>query len=248
MISFKINTITIKRRARNSEFGIRNLFLLLAGAFLLLLSGCYDITVRIKSLPANTPPSDQIYISGNFNNWDPGDPAYRLHRNADSVYEVKLPRGVGEVQYKFTRGDWSTVEKDNCGFESPNRGAVYGRDKVVEEVIYSWNDLPKPECPKITIVIDSIPANTPEDAALYFASNYNDWDPGNRLWMFSQGPDGRYYIEVPRPNEEMLEYKVTRGNWGKVECSRNGYDIDNRIFHGKPGETVHIKIRKWKDL
>lgn len=223
-----------------------NIFFLLIA--ILLLSGCYDLTIRIKSLPANTPPSDQIYISGNFNNWDPGDPAYMMRRNADSIWEVNLPKGIGEVEYKFTRGDWSTVEKDMCGFEVNNRGAVYGRDKVVYEDILSWNDLPKQQCPKITIVIDSLPANTPEDAALYIAGNFNQWDPGSRQWMFSKGPDGKYYIEIPRPYEDIYEYKITRGNWWKVECNNDGEDIDNRIFRGSQGEKVHIVIKSWKDL
>lgn len=214
----------------------------------LLLSGCYDMTVRIKTLPANTPPSDQIYISGNFNNWDPGDPAYIMRLNEDSVYEVKLPRGVGEVEYKFTRGDWSTVEKDICGYETNNRLSVYGRDKIVYEHILSWNDLPKLQCPKFTIVIDSLPSNTPEEAALYIAGNFNGWDPGNRHWMFDKGADGRYYIEIPRPDHDVIEYKVTRGNWWKVEVRPDGNETDNRIFRGEQGETVHIVIRRWKDL
>jgi hypothetical protein len=207
------------------------------------------MTIRIRTLPANTPPSDQIFISGNFNNWDPGDPAYQMRLNADSVYEVKLPKGIGRVEYKFTRGDWSTVEKDPCGFEISNRGAIYGRYEVYEEDIQSWNDLPKPLCPKMTIVIESLPDNTPEDAALYFASSLNDWDPGNRYWMFSKGPDGKYYIEIPRPNNrDPFEYKVTRGNWWRVECLANGEDMENRTFSGGSGETVRITIQRWKDL
>lgn len=216
---------------------------------LLLLSGCYDLTIQIKKLPPNTPPSDEIYISGNFNNWDPGDPGYRLRRNRDSIYEIKLPKGIGEVEYKFTRGDWSTVEKDLCGFETGNRYALYGRDKVVEEEIASWNDLPKPLCPKVTIVIDSLPENTPDDAALYFASNINDWDPGSRYWMFSVGPDGKYYIEIPRPDRyEDLEFKITRGNWWKVESGENGEDIDNRVYRIEKGDKIYIVIKRWKDL
>jgi hypothetical protein len=206
------------------------------------------MTIRIRTLPGNTPPSDQIFISGNFNNWDPGDPAYRMRLNSDSLFEVKLPRGVGRVEYKFTRGDWSTVEKDECGFELANHAAIYGRKEVVEEEVLSWNDLPKPLCPKMTIVIDSLPANTPEDATLYFASSINDWDPGSRYWMFSKGADGKYFIEIPRPNNDRLEYKVTRGNWWRVECLPDGGDSENRVFNGGSGEKVNIVIKRWKDL
>ena len=232
-----------------STWMLKKLNILIPLIALFLLSGCYDMTIKIKSLPSNTPPSDQIYISGNFNNWDPGDPAYQMSMNADSVYEIRLPRGIGEVQYKFTRGDWSTVEKDICGYEISNRTSLFGKDEIVEAEVLSWNDLPKPLCPKITIVVDSLPANTPEDAALYIAGNFNDWDPGSRLWMFSKGPDGKYYIEIPRPHlDEELEFKITRGNWWRVECQENGDDIDNRIFRSGKGDKVQIVIKRWKDL
>jgi hypothetical protein len=221
--------------------------LLLCVPLLLLLSGCYDMSVQVTGLPGNTPPAESIYISGNFNNWDPGDPNYILHKNSDSVYEVKLPRGFGDIEYKFTRGDWSTVEKDPCGFEIANRMAYYGKDTVLHDTIRSWNDLPKPGCPSITIIIDSLPKNTPSDAALYIAANFNNWDPGSRYWRFTRGLDGKLYIEVPRVTDEQIEYKITRGEWRNVECQANGDDIDNRIYRGRAGEEVRIVIERWKD-
>lgn len=214
---------------------------------LILLSGCYDMTVQIVSLPANTPPSEPIYISGNFNNWDPGDPNYMLRRNGDSVLEVQLPKGIGEIEYKFTRGDWSTVEKDPCGFEIANRSAYYGDMEIVRDSILSWNDLPKPACPSITLIIESLPENTPEEAVLYLASDINDWDPGSRYWMFTRGLDGKYYIEVPRVRAFDMEFKITRGNWQRVETDAFGQDIDNRRLQKGPGNEVRIDIEGWKD-
>jgi hypothetical protein len=215
---------------------------------MVLLSGCYDMTVQIVSLPANTPPSDPIYISGNFNNWDPGDPNYVLRPNSDSsLLEVQLPKGVGEIEYKFTRGDWSTVEKDLCGFEVTNRLAIYGRQPVFQDTILTWNDLPKPGCPSFTIILDNLPKNTPDDAALYLAGNFNNWDPGSRYWMFTRGKDSTYYIEVPRTFWGEIYYKVTRGNWHTVECQESGHDIENRVFNGNAGDEVRISIERWKD-
>jgi hypothetical protein len=226
----------------------KNISLLLSGLLLLSLSGCYDLTIQVPELPGNTPPAEPIYVSGNFNNWDPGDPNYRLHLNKDSVLEVNLPKGVGEVEYKFTRGDWSTVEKDQCGFEVGNRVAFYGKKPVIKDTICSWNDMPKPNCPSVTIVIESIPPYTPSNEAIYLASNVNDWDPGSRYWMFTRGSDGNYFIEVPRTSSEVIEYKITRGSWNTVESDYDGKDIDNRVFSGKAGERVMIKVQKWKDL
>ena len=90
--------------------------LLMAG-----LTSCYQMRVEVDHIPSNTPANADIYITGEFNSWDPGDNRYILEKLNDSVYYIDLPRGVGELEYKFTRGDWSTVEKDNCGYEIENR-------------------------------------------------------------------------------------------------------------------------------
>jgi len=213
----------------------------------LALSGCYDLTIRITDLPENTPAGEAIYISGNFNNWDPGDARYIMRLNNDSVYEVALPKGIGRLEYKFTRGDWSTVEKDICGNEIQNRMVYYGRNDLVNDIIESWNDLPKPLCPKAFFIIRSLPASTPENATLYLASDLNGWDAGDRGWAFSQTPEGMYFIEVPRPDDETIEYKITRGEWRRVETRADGEDIDNRIFRGRAGDVVYIDIEGWRD-
>lgn len=230
-------------RRRNDGFTIIGFLMMMV-----VLTGCYDMSVQLVSLPSNTPPTEPVYIVGNFNNWDPGDPKYILRKNQDSVLEVKLPKGIGRIEYKFTRGDWSTVEKDPCGFEIDNRFVFYGKAELLMDSVKSWNDLPKPACPSLTIIIDSLPENTPENSAFYLASNINEWNPGSRYWMFIKGPDGKYYIEVPFANSLESEYKVTRGDWGKVEVDARGNEIMNRSFCGKPGEEDRIKIEAWKDL
>jgi hypothetical protein len=256
------------------EFGIYMTAVLRYKALLLLpllamLAGCYDMTIQLSGLPANTPPSENLYISGNFNNWDPGDPNYIMQLNSDSVYEVSLPKGIGEIEYKFTRGDWSTVEKDPCGFEIANRSAFYGQDTIVFDTVRSWNDLPKQGCPSFTLIIDSVPENTPENAVFYLAANMNNWDPGSRYWMFKQGQDGKHYLEIPanmpsdttwgiyldekhyyeipRMYREDLVYKITRGDWRTVECDKDGNDIENRVSRGKAGDKILITIEAWKD-
>lgn len=219
----------------------------IALSFFMVFSGCDELTIVVGSLPENTPPGEGIYISGNFNNWDPGDSRYMMQMNRDSILEITLPRGVGRVEYKFTRGDWSTVEKDYCGHEISNREAYYGRKDTLSVVIEGWNDLPKPKCPKAFLIVNSLPASTPENAVLYIAGPFNSWNPGDRGWQLSRSPEGKYFIEIPRPNDDRFEYKITRGDWGRVECQANGDDIDNRVFEGKAGDVVFIDIAGWRD-
>jgi len=120
----------------------RKLSVVIVAAFLIALSSCYNARVEVYKIPANTPEDANIYITGNFNNWDPGDRKYILHKHNDSTYFVDLPVGVGSLEYKFTRGDWTTVEKDQCGYETGNRVLFYNDEKqVFIDTIPSWSDL-----------------------------------------------------------------------------------------------------------
>ena len=70
----------------------RHTFFLLIAA-LLILTSCQQVVVQVDDIPSNTPKDQPIYITGNFNNWDPGEERYRLELNADSSYTIQLPPG-----------------------------------------------------------------------------------------------------------------------------------------------------------
>ena len=101
-----------------------------------------QVTFIIDSLPDYTPPEDVLYIAGDFQGWDPGNPAYALQKNIDNKWYVELvdmPNGT-TIHFKFTRGDWGTVEKGILGEEIPNREFVYGNGETVSVIIFNWAD------------------------------------------------------------------------------------------------------------
>ena len=78
------------------------------------------------SVPANTPGSAPIYVAGSFNNWNPGDPAFTLTKQADGSYAITVPVAVkGKVEFKFTLGSWDKVEVDSSGKDVPNRSFTF---------------------------------------------------------------------------------------------------------------------------
>ncbi|HSG67206.1 MAG TPA: hypothetical protein VK994_00770, partial [Bacteroidales bacterium] len=77
-------------------------YLLLLALVMGSLSSCYKMRVEVDHIPSNTPDNAELYITGEFNSWDPGDRQYVLTKATDSTYYVDLPRGVGELEYKFT--------------------------------------------------------------------------------------------------------------------------------------------------
>ena len=94
--------------------------------------------------PANTPPGDTLYIAGDFQGWDPGGTP--MTRVDALTWEITLTFTENAApQYKFTRGSWDAVEKDDgCG-EIPNRTftVVFGTDGTgtLDLEVAKWRDI-----------------------------------------------------------------------------------------------------------
>jgi len=114
------------------------LFLLLIGYF----SVGAQVTFVIDSIPAYTLPDDTLYIAGDFQGWIAGDSVYALQKNEEDKWWITLD-SVAEgttYQFKFTRGDWSRVEKGINGEEIVNRVFTFGNGDTVGIIIFNWAD------------------------------------------------------------------------------------------------------------
>jgi predicted alpha/beta superfamily hydrolase len=97
-----------------------------------------QITIIVDEIPFNTPSAQQIYIAGTFNKWTPN--ATPLAKMADGRFKITLPFEE-EIKFKFTRGDWNSVECQIDGSFLPDR-AVRGasKEKEFHVKIVGWND------------------------------------------------------------------------------------------------------------
>ena len=101
------------------------------------LFGQYNIRL-IAQKPAAV--DDKIYVAGSFNNWIPGDSNYQMAPlDKDHVY-IDLRVGAGKYNYKFTRGNWTTVEGTGIGLDIANRVMEVRRDTTIKNVIEGWMD------------------------------------------------------------------------------------------------------------
>lgn len=98
-----------------------------------------QVTIIVTSIPQNTPVGDNIYIAGDFNGWNPGDPASVLIENGQGQPQIIL-EGTGGIEFKFTRGSWATVEGNENGQFLPNRTFTFGSTDTLELQILSWED------------------------------------------------------------------------------------------------------------
>ena len=102
---------------------------------------------------------------------------------------------------------------------------------------------------QVTIVISRVPDNTPKEDTLYLAASINSWDPGNRAYQFEREADGSYRLNLPQAQMPFV-YKITRGNWTRVEGDVNGNKLGDReipVFQ-KPPFVANIQVLSWEDL
>ena len=229
-------------------------FLFISILVCLSLASCKRVTLVIDQVPSNTPPGTNIFIASNINLWDPGDDNFQFTKNENGKYVMDLPLGFGKVQYKFTRGDWTTVEGDGCGHTIKERGTAVGNflyDWFVEDTvhhrIYSWEDLDPTDCEMVTFRLKNLPKNTPPGEAAYLSGNFNDWQANNPKYKFKKSPKGFYYIDLAK-YDEGVEFKITRGSWQTEETDNNGDRIPNRQFKFGSQDTVDLDVPGWVDI
>ena len=99
---------------------------------------------------------------------------------------------------------------------------------------------------KIRVEINSLPANNPANSSIFIAGSFNSWNPQHKNYQFQKSDKG-YFLELPL-NAGAYEYKITRGGWDKVECTKEGKDIGNRTLKVDADAAVELSVEGWKDL
>ena len=94
------------------------------------------------TLPDTTPEGDDIYIAGSLNGWDP---AGTLMTRTGLFATVTLSLDEGsQIEYKYTRGSWTYVEKGASCEEIDNRTATifYGTDgtMTLDDIVLNWRN------------------------------------------------------------------------------------------------------------
>jgi alpha-glucosidase len=99
---------------------------------------------------------------------------------------------------------------------------------------------------KIRFEINSLPANEPANSSIFIAGSFNSWNPQNKDFQFQKNEKG-YFLELSLSTGS-YEYKITRGGWDKVECTKEGKDVGNRTLKVDADAKVEISVEGWKDL
>jgi len=97
---------------------------------------------------------------------------------------------------------------------------------------------------KIRIGISSLPAKNPDNSSIFIAGSFNGWNPQNKNFQFQKNERG-YFLELSL-NAGSYEYKITRGGWDKVECTKEGKDVGNRTLKVDADAVIEVSVEGWK--
>ncbi len=207
-----------------------------------------QLRFEVKIPPSTNPEGLKVFMACSFNNWSPGDPLFEMKAAANGRYFLELPDTLQHFEYKYTQGYWTMVEGTSKGDSRQNR--IFEQSKeprlsTVLDTIQGWEAKPT-----YRLYIKSIPANTPKDARIYIAGNFNNWETNNEHYRLQRQFDGTYRVSITTDLSK-LEFKFTRGDWSSVEGLASGKARQNRVIFRESFfnlEEIPIDIASWEDL
>jgi predicted alpha/beta superfamily hydrolase len=99
----------------------------------------YKVTFLVRQ-PSPLHSMDHIYLTGNFNLWNPADSSYLLKSSQSGVSIITISLPEGNYEYKFVRGNWQKGETDSTGKGIGNRSLTLNSDTTIHINIEGWND------------------------------------------------------------------------------------------------------------
>lgn len=97
---------------------------------------------------------------------------------------------------------------------------------------------------QVSIVLTSIPENTPNDTQLYLASNLNNWQAKDAQYQLKKNKAGQYAITLPL-QDKTIEFKITTGSWVVAEADPKGKPTQNHKADLGQSQTIKLNIAAW---
>ena len=100
---------------------------------------------------------------------------------------------------------------------------------------------------QVTIVVETLPENTPTDASVFISGDFEGWSGGKEDYKLDKKADV-HTITLPKLSDR-IQFKFTLGSWTTVECDTKGASIDNRVYaFQNVKDTIKVDIAGWDHL
>jgi hypothetical protein len=158
------------------------------------------------------PPFDsqnnlKVHLAGSFNGWNSHDSLYIMKPEGGNTYSLIVPLFEGEsYNYKYTLGNWNTVETKMNDSDITNRQLYSKNGMVIYDTVLKWKTPPalqsktlSPQMQKIMAVRDSAKAQLQVTLSklLVVLKEYNEN-------MLSPKPNKRLHKKQKKQTIEML--------------------------------------------
>lgn len=178
-------------------------------------SAQYTVRIVVSGIAAR--PKDEIYIAGNFNNWNPADNNAKLKPFAGGRRIIIFKDiDTGRYEFKFTRGSWDKVETTAKAEDIANRIIDIKGDTSVDVTIAGWKD-DAPEKPKP----NTASANVHIMDTAFYIPQLNRY---RRIWVYlppsyKYTKNRNYPVLYLQDGQNLFnEQTAFSGEWGIDEC------------------------------
>lgn len=105
----------------------------------LIAQDLYDLNI-VVSVKSAKNPAGNIFVAGDFNNWQPADSSYRFTKEKNKWLLTIKQLQAGKHQFKITRSGWDKVEINNDGSDKNNRQLLLLSDTTIQLTVEAWKD------------------------------------------------------------------------------------------------------------
>lgn len=193
---------------------MRYLYLLIFIFFSQFVLGQFSLKLVVTQVA--TKEQDDIYVAGNFNNWNPADPAFKLKPFGGTRKGIVIKNlSPGNYAFKLTRGSWDKVETTADGRDINDRMADVTTDITQEITVAGWKD-DYPDKPKPFTASPNVRILDNE----FFIPQLNR---KRRVWIYlpkNYATSGKTYPVIYMQDGQNLfnEQTAFNGEWGVDEC------------------------------
>ena len=93
----------------------------------------------VKVPEPDTSKNRNVFLAGSFNGWSSHDSLYIMNREDETTYSLLVPLFEGKTYtYKYTRGNWNTVEIRADDSDIMNRHLYSHNGAVQYDTVYKW--------------------------------------------------------------------------------------------------------------
>jgi len=108
-------------------------------------------------IPSDTTMNKlNVFVAGSFNCWKPNDSLYMMRNTGENLYSLEIPVFEGKVyEYKYTGGNWASVEFSTAGSEIENRKFLAAKGITIRDTVANWKPAEGPKKTDSSLVLNA---------------------------------------------------------------------------------------------